>query len=100
MEHRQRIRHPALGLLNIHYDGNKEISGLMYNASLGGMFIVTTANVDINASLVILFNVSVYEKQLQISGLVTHSNNNGFGMMFRNLNFSARLFVNNLCHNI
>ena len=96
MENRQGIRRPALGLLKIRSSSDQEMAGLMYNASSNGMFILSTAQVEINKPLEILFNVSVRDKPRRITGIVMHRNKNGFGIIFRSLDSSARLFVNNI----
>lgn len=89
MEHRQGSRCRTLALVEIQSQINNG-TGFVYNISRDGLFIVSDIEAEINDIIDIHLPRPRNEIiPVQISGMVVHSRNHGFGIMFRRLDSRA-----------
>lgn len=92
MEHRHGARYKALALADIQYrDGRR--TGLIYNISNDGMFVLTDAPEEVTGGVELYISSDGKGRAVRIPGLVVHNNNNGFGMIFRDLDDAARTLL-------
>jgi len=92
MEHRHGARHNALALADIRCR-NGQRTGLVYNISNDGMFVLTEEPDEVTGGVELYITSDGEGRAVRIPGLVVHNNNNGFGMIFRELDDAARTLV-------
>jgi len=94
MDHRHAKRHRSFCLVDIHCD-NKTASGLVYNSSRQGLYVLSQLHVHQNQYIEIQAHDqdSACNEKVSISGFVVHQNNNGFGLVFCNPDDAAREFA-------
>ena len=83
MEHRQRKRHRAFTLAEVKGHKKHCMTGLVYNVSRDGIFILTTIAPKVDR--IVNISISIPETEMvlvPISGIVVHRSSNGFGLMF------------------
>lgn len=97
MEHRQRRRHRTFTLVEIKDNNQHDITGLAYNVSRDGIFVLSTTAPKVNITVDICISIPAKEKLLKpISGIVVHRSKNGFGLMFCKQNGATWLLVEEL----
>jgi len=97
MEHRHLRRHRAFALVQLIDYSEKYTSGLVYNISLNGAFILSIATPTVDTIIHITISAPAIGTLLvPISGIVVHRNNNGFGLMFCKQERATRLLVDKL----
>ncbi|ALP53999.1 hypothetical protein Tel_13135 [Candidatus Tenderia electrophaga] len=65
--------------------------GLIYNVSRDGMFVVNGAGFNVERYVTISMpQITLEQEPIQVSGLVIHRNNVGFGVMFARVDQSTR----------
>lgn len=90
MDHRQGIRHPASGKVEIHsWEGRS--SGIVRDISSEGMFVLSQARVAVNENVEIFLLWS--GNNTRIPGMVVHCHEQGFGLIFRDLEDTIRSSV-------
>ena len=83
MEHRQRKRHRAFTLVEVKDHNNLGMTGLVYNVSRDGIFILCTIAPKVDRIVDICILMPGKENVLlPIFGIVVHRSKNGFGLMF------------------
>jgi hypothetical protein len=92
MDHRNGKRHRSFSLVNIRCN-DTEASGLVYNSSRQGLFVVSQAAVQNNQYVEILAKDASVAELVSIPGFVVHHNNIGFGLVFCDPDSDARRFV-------
>ena len=92
MNHRQGSRRKALVLVEVCWRNGQSASGLMYNLSHDGMFVVSDVDLEMNKFVDVVLHPEG-ESPVRIPGLVVHQNNNGFGLLFQQLDSAAQAFV-------
>ena len=92
MDHRHVSRRQALVLVEIRWRDDQSASGLMYNLSHDGMFVVSDVDLEMNTCIDVVLQPES-ESPIRIPGLVVHHNNNGFGILFQQLDNAAHAFV-------
>ena len=83
MEHRQQRRQRAFALAEVKCHNELVMTGLAYNVTCDGLFILGTFSPKVDKIVDIHITIPKKEKLLiPISGIVIHRGNNGFGLMF------------------
>jgi hypothetical protein len=84
IDHRQGVRHRVLALVKVYTSGSECSAGLLYEVSADGMFVLSEEPPTVNQCVDIEFALSpAWDMALTIKGIVVHSRNTGFGLMFR-----------------
>jgi len=97
MEHRQLRRYRAFTLADIKVRSQNYITGLVYNVSHDGIFVLSTIAPKVNMIVDICISLLGKKKFLvPISGIVVHRNKHGFGLMFREQRRATCLIVDKL----
>lgn len=97
MENRQGRRCRAFALAEIESRNGNLSRGLIYNVSRDGMFIVNGTELDIKRYVDIRVpHIMHNEKPIQISGMIVHRNNVGFGVMYHRIDNTARNLISKL----
>lgn len=97
MEHRIGKRHRAFRLVTVLQDGVADSSGLLYNVSRNGMFVLTRHPAD-GANLCIDIDLPMRdEPPVRLSALIVHRSDHGLGLIFRHLDPVAAAAVEALC---
>ena len=98
MDHRQGARSQALSLVKVICGNKVSYSGIIYNISYHGLFVVSNANVspDDNVTIVVDMPYGNSSNAIQIQGMVIHKKKHGFGIMFSHNDLVARRFVTQL----
>ena len=97
MEHRQQRRHRAFTLAEIKVHSQNHMTGLVYNVSRDGIFVLSTIAPKVNIVVDICILLPEKRKLLvPISGIIVHRSKNGFGLMFCEQRRATRIFVDKL----
>ena len=97
MEHRQRKRHRAFTLAEVKDHYKHCMTGLVYNVSRDGLFILSTIAPKVDRIVDVCISIPEKENVLiPISGIVVHRSKNGFGLMFCEEEEVTWLLVDNL----
>lgn len=97
MEHRHLRRRRTFALVEIIEYGEQNNSGLVYNISPNGAFILSTAHLKVDRIIRIRISApTIGTLFLPISGIVVHRNESGFGLMFCEQKLATRLLINKL----
>lgn len=97
VEHRHGVRRRAFALAEIFTKSGIHLTGLIYNVSRDGMFILTDSKVHIRGYVEIhLPKIIRDNKPFKISGLVIHHSGIGFGLMFSRATNETIEFVDKL----
>lgn len=100
MDHREGIRRRALALVKIQYGNGFNYncgSGLMYDISPDGMFVLSELVPNVNDSVEIWMSLSIEENTpVRIPAMVVHCSKNGFGLMFRELDNEVRVYLSEI----
>jgi hypothetical protein len=91
VNHRHGSRRLVQTLVQIRHHSGLLAKGLVCNISRDGMFILCDAVPEINTGVEI--DMPKGATSVRIPGFVMHRNVNGFGMMFRDLDSSTRVLV-------
>ena len=95
MEHRHGVRRRSLAMADIKCRDSETIVGLMYNISHDGMFILSPKARQVGGKVEISLKMpSDSGLPVTIPGFVIHRNQTGIGVMFLDLDNSARSVVN------
>lgn len=86
IENRQAERRPAFALTEVRHGEHKPLTGLIYNISQDGAFILTNTTPPVAECVSIRMPyIKENNKVVWIHGKVTHRNYVGFGLMFESL---------------
>lgn len=97
VENRHGVRCPAFALVEIRSKSGIQLTGLIYNVSRDGMFVLTDTRLAIKGYVNIrLPQITKNNEPIQISGLVIHRNEVGFGLMFGRLDKEAHMVIEKL----
>lgn len=97
MEHRHARRSRALALAETQDCNGQRDARLIYNISREGMFLLGEKTPELNSCIEIyLSQLREEEAPVRFPGLVVHSGRGGFGVMFTQLDHSARTLVEKL----
>lgn len=97
MEHRLGKRHRAFRLVTVLQDGVADSSGLLYNVSRNGMFVLTRHPAN-GANLCVDIDLPMRdEAPVRLSALIVHHGDHGLGLIFRHLDPVAAAAVEALC---
>jgi hypothetical protein len=96
MEHRVGKRHRAFRLVTVLQDGIADGSGLLYNVSRNGMFVLTRHPVGTNLCIDIVLPVPD-GTPVRLSTLIVHRSDHGLGLIFRHLDLVAAAAVEAHC---
>lgn len=97
MEHRLDPRQSAWAFVNVYCRADAGVTGLMYNISGEGMFVLSKARVRRCECVDIMVRVGTdAEDWLCLPAMVVHRASSGFGVMFRPLDEPARKVVEQL----
>lgn len=99
MDHRQGERHNSFSLVKVRCNG-QDVTGLVYNCSRQGVFILSTAAVKKNQYVELLAENSSNNLITRIPGLVVHCNKGGFGLVFCKPDSEAREFVSKISYRL
>lgn len=84
IDHRHGVRHRVLALVKVYEGDSQYRAGLVYEVSADGMFVLSEVPPAVNQCVDIEFALSpAWDMALTIKGIVVHSRNTGFGLMFR-----------------
>ena len=90
MDHRQGRRLRIFSPVNILNGHDTDQAGIIYNISADGMFILSENRMDVNDIVNLdVLAVNDNEPPVIIPGIVIHTNDHGFGMMYRRLDYLA-----------
>ena len=83
MEHRYRQRQRIFAIVEVKIIETPSRTGMIYNFSLDGAFILCTAPPKVGKFVNIRL-LATHENDLflPVSGIIIHRNENGFGLMF------------------
>lgn len=96
MEHRHARRCRALALAETQDCNGQRDARLIYNISREGMFLLGEKTPELNSCVDIYLSQPREEASVRIPGLVVHGGRGGFGVMFTQLDHSARTLVEKL----
>lgn len=97
MEHRLGKRHRAFRLVTVLQEGVADSSGLLYNISRNGMFILTRQPA-VGANLCVDVDLPMRDRSpVRLSTLIVHRTDHGLGLIFRHLDPAAAAAVEALC---
>jgi len=101
MDHRHGERVRALALVRVcQSDRAGECwSGLLYNISQDGMFVLSNMRPTINTSLDVYIQFPDNHINVCLPGQVVHANGHGFGLIFRQINKQNRWLIKMLQEN-
>jgi len=97
MEHRRGSRQRTFTLIQIKYKNIRIRSGLLYNVSRDGAFIISSIYPE--PSSIINIYMPNYSKNTDVfpaSGIVIHSKESGFGILFCRNNNSTQQLIDKL----
>ncbi len=90
IDHRHGRRCNLFALAEIRHLDNPSVAGVLTNLSWNGMFVMTDATIPTNSCVDVQIALPNLEAALRYPGLVVHTNDNGFGMIFRELDDLAQ----------